>query len=206
MPSEQTHGMPKLASDIYAVGIIGIQALTGFKPNKFSQNPQTNEIFESGQLFLKSQAGNIFKYQVNVSQYLGDILSKMVRYYFKFRYKNAFAVLKDLTPIWNQYKNLYETEQEVSLCSECGIDYTKLRRFLALGEWKEADEETEKCILKAANREIEGWLNSESIKILPEQDLHTIDKLWLHFGKGRFGFSVQKKNLFRNRQRLARIW
>ncbi|MDY7006960.1 MAG: GUN4 domain-containing protein [Cyanobacteriota bacterium] len=76
---------------------------------------------------------------------------------------------------------------------------------MALGEWKEADEETEKCILKAANREIEGWLNSESIKILPVQDLRKIDELWLNFGKGRFGFSVQKKDLFRNRQRLARV-
>ena len=193
MPSEQTHGTPKLASDIYAVGIIGIQALTGFKPGQFAQNPHTNEIFESGQLFLKSLTGNIVKYRMNVSQDLGDILYKMVRYYFKFRYKNAFVALKDVTLIWNQYKNLYETEQEILLQSECGIDYTKLRRFLALGEWKEADEETEKCMLKAANRETEGWLNSESIKILPEKDLQTIDELWLHFGKGRFGFSVQKK-------------
>ncbi len=96
MPSEQTHGTPKLASDIYAVGIIGIQALTGFKPSQFAQNSQTNEIFESGKLFLKYQTGNIFKYQVNVSQDLGDVLYKMVRYYFKFRYKNAFAALKDL--------------------------------------------------------------------------------------------------------------
>ena len=193
MPSEQTHGTPKLASDIYAVGIIGIQALTGFKPSQFAQNPVTNEIFESGKLFLKSKTGNIFKYQVNISQDLGDVLYKMVRYYFKFRYKNALATLKDLTPIWNQYKNLYEIEQQIPLNSECGIDYTKLRRFLALGEWKEADKETEKCMLQAANRETEGWLNSESIKILPEQDLRTIDELWLHFGKGRFGFSVQKK-------------
>lgn len=32
MPSEQASGKPKLSSDIYAVGMIGIQALTGIMP------------------------------------------------------------------------------------------------------------------------------------------------------------------------------
>ncbi len=32
MPSEQAKGDPRLSSDIYAVGIVYIQALTGINP------------------------------------------------------------------------------------------------------------------------------------------------------------------------------
>ena len=34
MPSEQAMGFPKLASDIYAVGAIGIECLTGKEPHQ----------------------------------------------------------------------------------------------------------------------------------------------------------------------------
>lgn len=43
MPSEQSNGQPKLSSDIYAVGTIGIQALTGIQPIQLPKNPDTGE-------------------------------------------------------------------------------------------------------------------------------------------------------------------
>ena len=42
-PEEQQHGFPELASDVYAVGMIGIQALTGMSPVEFRRKPQTME-------------------------------------------------------------------------------------------------------------------------------------------------------------------
>ena len=36
MPSEQRNGKPKLSSDIYAVGMVGIKALTGKNPENVS--------------------------------------------------------------------------------------------------------------------------------------------------------------------------
>ncbi len=83
--------------------------------------------------------------------------------------------------------------KEIELKSERGVNYTELRDLLAAGKWKEADKETEKVMLKVANREKEGWLRNSDIYDFPCEDLRTIDKLWVHYGKGKFGFSVQKE-------------
>jgi len=40
MPAEQLNGDPKLCSDVYAVGMLGIQALTGIAPDRLPKNPQ----------------------------------------------------------------------------------------------------------------------------------------------------------------------
>ncbi|MEH2363231.1 GUN4 domain-containing protein [Nostoc sp.] len=36
-------------------------------------------------------------------------------------------------------------------------------------------------------------MNNEGIVKIPAIDLNTIDKLWLNYSKGKFGFSVQKE-------------
>jgi hypothetical protein len=74
-----------------------------------------------------------------------------------------------------------------------GVDYDRLRNLLAIGKWREADEETRSFILCLVRREIEGSLRAQDIKKLPSQDLHTIDELWVKYSGGRFGFSVQKR-------------
>jgi hypothetical protein len=48
-------------------------------------------------------------------------------------------------------------------------------------------------MLLIAKREDQGWLDQESIKKFPCEELRTIDKLWVDYSKGKFGFSVQKK-------------
>jgi hypothetical protein len=58
-------------------------------------------------------------------------------------------------------------------------------------EWGKADVLTAKLLLIVANREKEGWLDEDSIKIFPCKDLRTIDQLWIHYSDGVFGFSVQ---------------
>ena len=82
---------------------------------------------------------------------------------------------------------------EVELVSAVGMDYSKLRDFLATGKWKEADDETLRVMLAVAKREQQGWLDRESIESFPCEDLRTIDQLWVKHSDGRFGFSVQKK-------------
>ncbi len=82
--------------------------------------------------------------------------------------------------------------QEVQLKSSCGMDYSKLRDYLAQGKWKEADGETLRVMLAVAKREKEGWLDTESIDNFPCEDLRTIDQLWVKYSDGKFGFSVQK--------------
>jgi eukaryotic-like serine/threonine-protein kinase len=80
-----------------------------------------------------------------------------------------------------------------NLTSEARVDYTILSDLLKAQNWREADAETARLMLKVANREKEGYLNVESINNFPCADLRTIDQLWVKSSNGRFGFSVQKR-------------
>ncbi|BAY89299.1 serine/threonine protein kinase [Tolypothrix sp. PCC 7601] len=84
MPSEQADGQPKLCSDVHAVGMLGIYALTGIQPHQISKNPTDGEV--------------IWRNQTKVSDRLADILNKMVSYHFRDRYPTAAEVLQALTP------------------------------------------------------------------------------------------------------------
>jgi hypothetical protein len=86
-----------------------------------------------------------------------------------------------------------QKRNEVSLVSAKGVDYRKLRDLLKAKKWKEADEETGRVMLKVASRESEGWLRYEDVENFSCQDLGTIDKLWVKYSNGKFGFSVQKQ-------------
>jgi GUN4-like/CHAT domain len=81
----------------------------------------------------------------------------------------------------------------VLLKSENGVDYRNLRDLLKAEKWREADEETLKVMLKAANRENQGWLDNANLTAFPCEDLQTIDRLWVTASNGHFGFSVQKR-------------
>lgn len=84
-PPEQLAGHPRISSDIYAVGIIGIQALTGLQPQELVINPDT---------------GNLqWQKHTQISPKLTQILEKMTCYYFGDRYQSANEVLEDLRQI-----------------------------------------------------------------------------------------------------------
>jgi eukaryotic-like serine/threonine-protein kinase len=85
MPSEQARGRPKFASDVYAVGMMGIQAVTGFLPQQLQEDPETGEI--------------VWKEYAQISDELGEVLDKMVRDHFSQRYQTASAALQALMPI-----------------------------------------------------------------------------------------------------------
>jgi len=80
MPSEQASGKPELCSDVYAVGMIGISALTGIMPNQLPEDSHTGEV--------------IWRDRVQVNPKLADILDKMVRYNFSQRYRDAAEALE----------------------------------------------------------------------------------------------------------------
>ncbi|PHM10311.1 serine/threonine-protein kinase [Nostoc sp. 'Peltigera malacea cyanobiont' DB3992] len=87
MSTEQGQGKPRPNSDIYSLGIIGIQSLTGLHPINFEEDPNTGEIS--------------WQHQANVSSELASVLSKMVLHHFKQRYQSAaevLHVLKDIDP------------------------------------------------------------------------------------------------------------
>lgn len=83
--------------------------------------------------------------------------------------------------------------KEDDLSSEKGVDYTKLRDLLAVGNWKDADYETYLVMLQAVGRKKNDYIRDEELLNFPCTDLRTIDRLWVKYSNGRFGFSVQKK-------------
>jgi CHASE2 domain-containing sensor protein/serine/threonine protein kinase len=82
MPSEQAAGNPKYNSDIYAVGMIAIQALTLTHPAHLPSDPRTGEM--------------IWEDKAKVSPALIAILRKMVRDNFRERYQSTTEVLQAL--------------------------------------------------------------------------------------------------------------
>ncbi|NJS11766.1 MAG: serine/threonine protein kinase [Microcoleus sp. CSU_2_2] len=79
IPPEQAIGCPRLCSDIYAVGIIGIQALTGMKPK---------------QLRVDNMGNLIWQQNARVTPQLASILDRMVLYAFPQRYPSATEALQ----------------------------------------------------------------------------------------------------------------
>ncbi|MEG4210784.1 bifunctional serine/threonine-protein kinase/ABC transporter substrate-binding protein [Microcoleus sp. S13_B4] len=86
MPAEQhdPRSFPQPYNDIYAVGIIAIQALTGRRPTNLPQDPETCDIIWG---YLTSQP---------VSDGLTHILNTMVHFHFQQRYQSVDEVLQDL--------------------------------------------------------------------------------------------------------------
>jgi CHASE2 domain-containing sensor protein/predicted Ser/Thr protein kinase len=92
-PPEQLMGQPKLNSDIYALGMIGIQALTGVSARKFHRDPNTGKLVFQ----LKPDTDRLLWSQLaETSENLAAILNRMVAYDFAQRYQSAQEVLQSL--------------------------------------------------------------------------------------------------------------
>ena len=70
--------------------------------------------------------------------------------------------------------------------------YQDLQKYLRNENWFEADKETIRLILAVTAKEIEE-LTPEDIQHFPCNDLMVIDRLWMKYSDGRFGFSPQLK-------------
>lgn len=88
MASEQQRGDPRFNSDIYALGVTAVQAITGFHPDQLPRDRDTGEI-------------KWRDYAPKCSKELAYILDKMMRYDFLQRYKNVHEALED---IYNPHK------------------------------------------------------------------------------------------------------
>ncbi|HBE19530.1 MAG TPA: protein kinase [Cyanobacteria bacterium UBA11149] len=84
-PGEQANGNPRLSSDIYAVGMVGIAAVTGIPPYKIPHDPDSGEI--------------IWQNRANVTAEFAKVLDKMTRYDFRDRYLSAQAALQAVNDI-----------------------------------------------------------------------------------------------------------
>ncbi|MDY6902209.1 MAG: serine/threonine-protein kinase [Cyanobacteriota bacterium] len=87
MPYEQHQGKPVPNSDIYALGMIGIQALTGVHPLQLPKDPDTGEI--------------VWQHLVRINKRLALVINKMVCYHSQNRYKSAIVALAALMQLNN---------------------------------------------------------------------------------------------------------
>lgn len=107
MPSEQTNYNPHFSSDIYALGMIAIQAMTSMHPTQLLRDANDGEI--------------IWQNNVQVSQEFADIIDKMIRYDFRQRYFSAEDTLQALKSPSNR-----ESQQQNSVKQISGIKFDKL--------------------------------------------------------------------------------
>jgi CHASE2 domain-containing sensor protein/predicted Ser/Thr protein kinase len=84
-PPEQLIGHPRLCSDIYALGMIAIQSLTGTPAYALQVNMETGSVEWQNDCEVRAD--------------LAMILDKMVRYHFSDRYQTATEVLEDLSKL-----------------------------------------------------------------------------------------------------------
>jgi serine/threonine protein kinase len=78
MPSEQCAGRPTYNSDIYALGMVAIKAITGYSPTDLPTDPATGEL--------------VWRDKAQVSNGLAMVLTRMVRYHYTQRYQSVREV------------------------------------------------------------------------------------------------------------------
>jgi eukaryotic-like serine/threonine-protein kinase len=218
MSAEQANGRPCYASDIYSVGMIGIQCLVGRHPRNIALDDKLQPKWRDLAI---------------VSSKFAAILDRMTSYRPAERYPNAGEALKVMQALqrpeaseWmkesqklnppNQPHQSVTTLQEekgklssYSLLStanavstvtkprsqppEITVNYEGLEQLLKLSDWRGADEMTTKLILKLADCQGLGYLEMPDIQKLTSQSIKRIDHLWNEYSNGHFGFSVQKQ-------------
>lgn len=92
MPGEQLLGNPKTSSDVYAVGVLAIYALTGLNP--VLGQLQTDE----------SSAELLWHDHAHVSLELASVLDKMVAYDFRQRYPSATEAFDAVNALTHRYQ------------------------------------------------------------------------------------------------------
>lgn len=168
MPSEQQAFKPKFSSDVYAVGIIGLQALSGLSPRQLPHD-------QNGE-FTCAKLPTITPIKPNFAA----ILDKMVRYDYRQRYPTAteaFLALQELQISFDQSTIAMRPVNKASTLVTPNSDFNTESTVLVsdLLPSQISDEFKERCrqaladaIGPFANFLVEDTL-SESPQLTPEQ-------------------------------------
>jgi tRNA A-37 threonylcarbamoyl transferase component Bud32 len=115
MSGEQRAGKPRFCSDIYSVGMVAIQAITGLNPKEIGEDIQ-------GELCWRQVA--------RVSPRLGTILTQMVRSHWRDRYQSVQEVLTDLAKLEKKRhpKKIWGIPQTVTLVTLLALSLTGVQQ------------------------------------------------------------------------------
>lgn len=73
------------------------------------------------------------------------------------------------------------------------LRYAKLERLMQAGKWQEADFETYRIMIQTCGKSAGESLTPKNFQEVSCWDLLQLDRLWVQYSVGKFGFSVQKK-------------
>ena len=81
--------------------------------------------------------------------------------------------------------------------SDVGFDYSPLQRYLLNECYEDADRFTSSKLRELAGEKAvkRGYVYFSEVESIPSIDLSTLDKLWVVYSRGKFGFTVQAKIL-----------
>ncbi|MEB3277296.1 MAG: GUN4 domain-containing protein [Lyngbya sp.] len=215
MAPEQTRGKAFAASDLYGLGASCLYLLTGVSPWQLYDEDKQCWVwreFLTSQHRVSERLGRIldglvaFKLEERYAS--ADIVLQAIN-------TPKVSTSTGLTPVKRSPSRSRSSESlslsgwrlpdiftqflpalsplNDELDSAVGVDYTKLQRLLATHQWKAADEETWSVLGQALGYQSFCYLHPQELKKLPCQDLRTIDRLWVKYSQGRFGFSVQTR-------------
>lgn len=115
------------------------------------------------------------------------------------KFSNSFGIVTTSRQLQVTEDSEVETDTTTTipiyLPSAVGIDYIPLATMLATGDFLSADQFTRDNLIKisgaaAAGRNFVYWTE---VKNIPSVDLATMERLWLQFSDGNFGYSIQKR-------------
>ncbi len=220
MAPEQAMGRPGKYSDIYAVGMLGIQALTGLPSTDLPQD--SNKLRQI-----------LDELQINISSQLESVLVKMISFQPQNRFADAAEALEAVKkisdtfiipdpfippepviphpPDHNLSKQLLLALLGAIATGGIGVyalqvfnqpNYAQLETYLQNKQWQQADAESDRILLKIAGED--SALGAESIANFPCNSLSKIDRLWTDNSEGRFGFIPQKQAYLETGNKIGR--
>ena len=92
--------------------------------------------------------------------------------------------------------------------SSIGIDYSLFQKMLLDEAFEDADRFTSSTLRQLAGKEAEerGYVYFSEVPQMPSIDLITLDRLWIAFSQGKFGFSIQGRLLDSLGGNYERLW
>ena len=96
----------------------------------------------------------------------------------------------------------------LAVSSAQGLDYGPLQRALILQQFEEADRLTSEHLRQLAGTDAvkRGYVYYSEVPPMAAADLESLDRLWVVYSQGRFGFSVQLRLLRSLAGRWDQLW
>ena len=96
----------------------------------------------------------------------------------------------------------------LAVSSGQGVDYAPLQHALARQQYEDADRLTSAILRELAGLDAvrRGYVYYSEVPAFAAADLETLDRLWVVYSQGRFGFSVQGRLLRACGGQWERLW